>query len=188
MPYGVEGTLISYKVIYQAKDGTVLGSSDYYGKVGEKPIVAAMYFEGYQPDAYNRTRTLVADGDNTFIFIYNPVTAQSVEEAEYITLEDGTVVSVPATTTTPGTTATAEPAGNEEETVTEPVEILDEDVPLAGPDSTTNVKPEEKPAALPQAEINTPFNRILLVAAFISLFILMIFIFIGARKDLEEEY
>jgi len=190
MTYGVEGSLLNYTVIYKTADGTVLGSSEYKGKAGDKPIVAALAFDGYLPDAYNRTRTLKQDGDNTFVFTYHAVTSQTVEEVEYITQEDGTVVAVPTTPSAPAApAATSEaPADTQEETATEPVEILDEDVPLAAPDSTTNVKPEEKPAAMPYAEINTPFNRILLVSAFISLLILMIFIFIGVRRDTEEEY
>ncbi|MBR3264571.1 MAG: hypothetical protein IKI61_01235 [Erysipelotrichaceae bacterium] len=190
MTYGVEGSLIKYSVVYQTSDGTVLGSSEYKGKVGDKPIVAALAFDGYLPDAYNRTRTLKQDGDNTFVFTYHAVSAQTVEEVEYITQEDGTVVAVPTSPSAPAApSATADTTvGTEEGSTTEPVEILDEDVPLAAPDSTTNAKPEEKPAAMPHAEINTPFNRILLVSAFISLLILMIFIFIGVRRDTEEEY
>ncbi len=186
MTYGVEGSLIRYTVIYKTNDGNELGRSEYKGKVGDKPIVAALAFDGYLPDAYNRTRTLKEGEDNTFIFTYHPVGTQTVEEVEYITQEDGTVVAVPVTTPTTPATTSSEGTTPEPETVPETVEIIDEDVPLAAPEGT-NVKPEEKPAAMPHAEINTMYNKILLAAAFVSLFILMTFIFIGARREMEEE-
>ncbi len=186
MTYGVEGSLIRYTVIYKTNDGNELGRSEYKGKVGDKPIVAALAFDGYLPDAYNRTRTLKEGEDNTFIFTYHPVGTQTVEEVEYITQEDGTVVAVPVTTPTTPATTTSEGTATEPASEPETVEIIDEDVPLAAPEGT-NVKPEEKPAVMPHAEINTMYNKILLAAAFVSLFILMTFIFIGARRDLEEE-
>lgn len=186
MTYGVEGSLIRYTVIYKTNDGTELGRSEYKGKVGDKPIVAALAFDGYLPDAYNRTRTLKEGEDNTFIFTYHPVGTQTVEEVEYITQEDGTVVAVPVTTPTTPAATTSEGTTTEPSTEPETVEIIDEDVPLAAPEGT-NVKPEEKPAAMPHAEINTMYNKILLAAAFVSLFILMTFIFIGARREMEEE-
>ncbi|MBR0420237.1 MAG: hypothetical protein IJI66_13840 [Erysipelotrichaceae bacterium] len=186
MTYGVEGSLIGYIVIYKTNDGTELGRSEYKGKVGDKPIVAALAFDGYLPDAYNRTRTLKEGEDNTFIFTYHPVGTQTVEEVEYITQEDGTVVAVPVTTPTTPAATTSEGTTTEPSTEPETVEIIDEDVPLAAPEGT-NVKPEEKPAAMPHAEINTMYNKILLAAAFVSLFILMTFIFIGARREMEEE-
>jgi hypothetical protein len=186
MTYGVEGSLIKYTVVYKTNDGTVLGTSEYKGKVGDKPIVAALAFDGYLPDAYNRTRTLKEGVDNTFTFTYHPVGTTSVEEIEYITQEDGTVVAVPVTTPTTPAETTGEGTTPEPAAEPETVEIIDEDVPLAAPEST-NVAPEEKPSAMPHAEINTLYNKILLIAAFISLFVLMTFIFIGARRELEEE-
>ena len=38
--YGVTGTLVDYTIIYQTNTGTVLGRSNYKGRVGDKPVVA----------------------------------------------------------------------------------------------------------------------------------------------------
>ena len=32
----------------------------YYGAMGDKPVIAYQYIEGYRPDAYNLTKTLLA--------------------------------------------------------------------------------------------------------------------------------
>lgn len=186
--YGISGSLIEYKVIYQTDSGTVLGTSVYKGKVDDKPIVAALPFDGYLPDAYNRTRTLKEGEDNTFTFIYHPAgsTTETVEETEYITLDDGTVV--PATT---GGNNTAAPAAGNTETV-EPVEIIDEDVPLAGPsvsDTSEQAAGIDNPeASVPEfAAHATPFNLILVVAGILSLLIQLMFIILAERKTVEEE-
>ena len=75
--YGIRGDMVSYVVNYQDETGNTLASSrNYYGNVGDKPVVAFLYMEGYEPRAYNLTKTLVSnEAENVFTFVYRRVVA-----------------------------------------------------------------------------------------------------------------
>lgn len=80
--YGIRGNLVQYTVYYQDAAGNDLyPPQNYYGNVGDRPVVAYLYVEGYQPQAYNLTRTLQEDaGSNVFVFVYNPIPTVTVTE------------------------------------------------------------------------------------------------------------
>lgn len=73
--YGILGEMVSYTVNYEDTEGNALAQSrTYYGNVGDKPVVAFQYIEGYEPQAYNLTGTLTANAaENIFTFVYTPV-------------------------------------------------------------------------------------------------------------------
>lgn len=73
--YGIRGDMTSYTVNYQDASGNTLAPSrTYYGNVGDKPVIAFLYIEGYQPQAYNLTKTLSAnEAENVFTFVYRPI-------------------------------------------------------------------------------------------------------------------
>lgn len=73
--YGIKGGMVKYTVMYVDPDGAELvDSNEYYGMVGDKPVVSYHYIDGYQPNAYNLTKKLVADeGQNVFAFSYLPL-------------------------------------------------------------------------------------------------------------------
>lgn len=102
--YGIAGNMVQYTVNYQDADGNQLAESrTFYGAVGDKPVVAFQYIEGYVPQAYNLTKTLSENGaDNVFTFQYTPI-------------PEGTVIVQPGqtvtTTTTPATGTTAAATG-----------------------------------------------------------------------------
>lgn len=75
--YGIRGDLTSYVVHYQDAEGNTLAPSrTYYGNVGDKPRMAYLYIEGYQPQAYNLTKTLSKNAaENVFVFVYTRVPA-----------------------------------------------------------------------------------------------------------------
>ena len=75
--YGIRGDMVSYVVNYQDEAGNTLGESrSYYGNVGDKPVVAFLYVEGYEPMAYNLTKTLVSnEAENVFTFVYRRMPA-----------------------------------------------------------------------------------------------------------------
>lgn len=79
--YGLRGDMVAYTVNYVDESGTALAPADtYYGNVGDKPVVAFLYIDGYQPQAYNLTKTLVADeSQNVFTFVY---TVLGVDEGD----------------------------------------------------------------------------------------------------------
>ena len=95
--YGIKGNQVAYTVNYQDADGKeLLASNTYYGNVGDKPVVAYQYVEGYTPQALALTKTLSENSaENVFTFRYTPIGT--------------TVVTIPGETTTvttvvPGTT------------------------------------------------------------------------------------
>lgn len=74
--YGVKGNLVAYTVRYLDSDGkALLAESTFYGNVGDKPVVAYRYVDGYQPRYYNVTRTLSENAaENIFTFYYDKLT------------------------------------------------------------------------------------------------------------------
>ena len=70
--YGILGDVTKYTVKYVDSNGKELAKPmEYYGNVGDKPVVAYLYIEGYIPDYYNLTKTLSEDdSENVFTFTY----------------------------------------------------------------------------------------------------------------------
>lgn len=118
-------------------------------------MVAYHYIEGYQPQAYNLTKTLSKnEAENVFTFVYEPVPEDTVTtETEVITRPDGTTGTAGgnagqnAGTTTGGNTANEDAQGTtevpDEDVPQNVVDLDDEDVPLDNkdldrPGSTTN--------------------------------------------------
>lgn len=77
--YGIKGDMVSYIVNYQDESGNALRQSEkFYGVVGDKPVVAFQYIDGYQPQAYNLTKTLNSnEADNVFTFTYKKIASGS---------------------------------------------------------------------------------------------------------------
>ena len=73
--YGILGNAVAYTVNYVDADGNALAESEtYYGNVGDKPVIAYLYIDGYQPQAYSLGLTLSGNAaDNVFTFVYTPV-------------------------------------------------------------------------------------------------------------------
>lgn len=80
--YGILGDATSYTIHYEDENGRTLAPSEtYYGNVGDRPVVAYLYIDGYRPQAYNLTRTLQKDpAENVFTFIYRRDTQTTEEE------------------------------------------------------------------------------------------------------------
>lgn len=54
-------------------DGNKLAESrTYYGNVGDEPVIAYLYIDGYIPDSYNQTGKLSSNAsENVFNFVYS---------------------------------------------------------------------------------------------------------------------
>lgn len=80
--YGIQGETVAYTVQFQDENGAELAPPQTYrGNVGDKPVVAYQYIEGYRPQAYNLGKTLVADAaENLFTFTYSPIPVNVVTE------------------------------------------------------------------------------------------------------------
>ena len=151
--YGIQGDMVSYTVNYQDGGGNELAPSrTYYGAVGDKPVIAYQYIEGYRPDAYNLTKTLGKnEADNVFTFTYTQSIVQQPAAGGEGT-EGGTdagAPGTPGTPATPGTTAggagtagagAAAAAGTGE---TPTAEHTDEEVPQG----TVDLDDEDTPKA-----------------------------------------
>ena len=130
--YGIQGDMAAYTVNFQDAAGNTLAPSEtHYGNVGDKPVVAFLYVEGYVPDAYNLTKTLVSDeSQNVFTFVYSPIPAPTAETPAG---GEGTAAgTTTGTGTGTGTEAGAgeEAAGNEanEENAGEPNEAEEQEL------------------------------------------------------------
>lgn len=118
--YGVKGNMVGYTVNYQDENGRALAESRrYYGNVGDKPVVAHIYIENYEPQALALTRTLSSnEAENVFTFVYSEREAQVITRPGQTVTETVTEnVTEPGTGTT-GTTGTTDTAGTDGETGT----------------------------------------------------------------------
>lgn len=153
--YGVLGDMVAYTVQYLDENGNELApSKTYYGSVGDRPVVAFQYIEGYLPQAYNLTKTLSEnEADNIFPFEYAP--ASEIRNVT-VTVDGGTtVVTTPAAGTgttqqgAAGRAAADENAGGNAEGDT--VEVEDEEVPR----DLVDLDEEEVPLAKGELEEDT---------------------------------
>jgi len=71
--YGIPGDLTEYTVHYEDTEGNEIApSQNFYGNIGDEPVIAYRYIEGYVPSSYNMTVKLSADAaENVFHFVYN---------------------------------------------------------------------------------------------------------------------
>lgn len=92
--YGIPGSEIKYTVHYlEYGNNTVLHEPDeYYGNIGEKPVVSYRHIENYTPQYLNLTGTLESGSANEWTFYYVPNEAQenyTVTRTETNTVTDG---------------------------------------------------------------------------------------------------
>lgn len=71
--YGLKKDQTEYTVNYVDEAGNQLAPSQTFkGNIGDKPVVAYQYIEGYQPNAWNITGTLSGNTEaNVFNFVYS---------------------------------------------------------------------------------------------------------------------
>ncbi len=147
--YGIRGETVPYTVNYLDTAGNELyPSATYYGNVGDKPVVAYQFIEGWQPQAYNLGKTLVEDASqNVFSFIYTRIPTVT-------TTETVVVPGQPAAPQTPaaqpeGGVTVVGPEGETEgqEAPVEPVvdEVEDGETPLAPPEEYEDLDNEDTP-------------------------------------------
>lgn len=116
--YGIRGNLVQYTVYYQDGAGNELyPPQTYYGNVGDRPVVAYLYVEDYQPQAYNLTRTLQEDaGSNVFTFVYTPIPTVTVPQPAPPGVTPVPAPEAPAVTPVPGDWQQTEGHGPQEDT------------------------------------------------------------------------
>lgn len=156
--YGIKGDMVGYTVNYQDEEGKELAPSrTYYGNVGDKPVVAHLYVEGYTPEALALTKTLSEnESENVFTFVYREGETQVITTpGETITTTVTETEEAPAAGTT-GDTDENDTAGPGRDTATGD----EENDPAVGPGQdaagetdaagteggeTTEIEPDEVP-------------------------------------------
>ena len=80
--YGLKGGMVKYTVHYlDENNNDLIKSEEFYGMVGDNPVVSFRYVEGYQPNAYNLTKKLTAnEAENVFPFTYSKVSAAAADQ------------------------------------------------------------------------------------------------------------
>ena len=80
--YGIKGNQVSYTVKYVDENGKSLAADDvFYGNVGDKPVVAYKFIDGYAPKALGLTKTLKENAaENVFTFVYVKASSNSYKE------------------------------------------------------------------------------------------------------------
>lgn len=149
--YGIKGQRVRYALRFVDADGNrLMDDLEYWGNVGDKPIVACQYIEGYRPNALNLTKTLVAEDelkDNVFEFVYTPlgtnVTTELIDGG--VTFVDGGVTVIEGGGGGGGAPAgpggPAAPAGPGGEELPEP------ETPLAPPEEIVDLDEQKTPLA-----------------------------------------
>ncbi len=148
--YGILGSSVAYTVNFQDAEGNALAPSEtYHGNIGDKPVVAYLYIEGYQPQAYNLTRTLSENAaDNVFTFVYTPVAgpgpqaAEEEEEAAGAGTEEGAGGAEAGAEGGAGAAGAGPGAGG---AAGGEAGIPDEGTPLGGPEDIVDLDDEETP-------------------------------------------
>lgn len=164
--YGMKGSLTHYTVTYVDENGRELAPAQRYeGNVGDRPVVAYRYVDGYRPQAYNLTGTLSEDeSSNAFTFVYSLIATG--EDEEGTTGGNGTGAPTGGTTGGAGGAATGGAAGGAtgaagegtagqedqdgtvEENPTPTTDIPVDGVPLAdAPDEIDSIDENEVPLA-----------------------------------------
>ena len=125
--------------------------------MGDRPVVAFLYIDGYEPQAYNLTKTLSKnEADNIFTFVYSRVSGGGGEGTTMVVEGAGgtTVVEVPAPegTGAAGAGGGGGGAGDAGAAVEDPdaggVNVPDEQVPQdEGPEDLVDLDDEEVPLA-----------------------------------------
>lgn len=139
--YGVLGDNVAYTVRYVDTDGNELSPTEtFYGNVGESPVIAYRYIDGYVPQAYNLTGKLLSDASkNVYTFTYSAIEG-AAEPAPTPTPEQPTP-NPPVVTEVPGAGGDAPAAGAVEDGAT----IPDDANPLANPEETKDIRDDGNP-------------------------------------------
>ena len=155
--YGIKGDMVGYTVNYQDEEGKELAPSrTYYGNVGDKPVVAHLYVEGYTPEALALTKTLSEnESENVFTFVYREGETQFITTpGETITTTVTETEEAPAAGTTGDTDEndTADPggdtaAGDEKTDTAGPGQNAEGETDAAGTEGgeATEIEPDEVP-------------------------------------------
>lgn len=205
--YGIKGEMVAYQVHFEDASGRRLADSrTYYGNVGDRPVVAFLYIDGYEPQAYNLTKTLSGnEAENIFTFVYSRISGGggggggTAAEGSAGVTEQPSEAGVPEQTVTEGgaaqTGGAADAAADAADAAEEPeagVAVPDEPVPQEeGPEELLDLDDEEVPLAdkiggLEEGTANLLGAAAVSVTGAVALLVLVIFLLRRRKKSAEE--
>ncbi|MBS5501632.1 MAG: hypothetical protein KHX01_01540 [Eggerthella sp.] len=184
--YGMKKDQVAYTINYVDANGAQIADSEtFYGNIGDKPVIAYRYIEGYQPtNAYNLTGRLKGNADNVFTFKY-----QAVQGSSAGTTNDGASAGTTGGQATPGdeNAATGENAAGDEATGDEAADEAGTQEGAANgaePAELLDIDDDSNPLASAQSAVQETFSNplnylpwvlgVLVVIALISVIALMV--------------
>lgn len=193
--YGIKGEMVSYVIHYQDTDGKTLAPSrTYYGNVGDRPVVAFLYIEGYEPQAYNLTKELSKnEAENVFTFVYGRVSGGGTAEE---VIDEGTTTVVEGTgggnagTGAGGAGGGANDAEEGADGAGENTELADEAVPLSdGPADLVDLDDEDTPLGFSLKDLDVATNMLgALVVGVSGAAALVVLLVAFMKRRREKEY
>ena len=179
--YGLKGGMVKYTVHYlDENNNDLIKSEEFYGMVGDNPVVSFRYVEGYQPNAYNLTKKLTAnEAENVFPFTYSKVSAAAADQ--------GAAAAGGGAAAGPGAAGAPAGAANAPAAPQNLVNLDDNQAPLAGTSgggtNGTSVLPDD---GVPMAGV----GRIAAIGGGIALLLAIAaiaFALAHRRRDEEDE-
>ncbi|CDD59622.1 uncharacterized protein BN592_00869 [Eggerthella sp. CAG:298] len=185
--YGLKKGQVAYTINYVDENGRAIADSQTLnGNVGDKPVIAYQYIEGYQPtNAYNLTGTLEGNAeDNVFTFKYRAVQGSSAG-----TTNGGASAGTTGGQATPGdeNATTGENAAGDEATGDEAADETGTQEGAANgaePAELLDIDDDSNPLASAQSAVQETFSNplnylpwvlgVLVVIALISVIALMV--------------
>ena len=181
--YGIPGELAEYTVNYVDTDGNKLAESrTYYGNVGDEPVIAYLYIDGYIPDSYNQTGKLSSNAsENVFNFVYSR--AASSMAAAGNGANDNTAA---------GGNQAAAGANDPQDGIQAPqaqpnTDIADEQVPQAANDNKHDIADEQVPLATVISESGMVVPLAIGALGIVAILAIMIFVIVKNVKSVRVQ-
>ena len=205
--YGIPGELAEYTVNYVDTDGNKLAESrTYYGNVGDEPVIAYLYIDGYIPDSYNQTGKLSSNAsENVFNFVYSRAASSmaaagngangnttAAGAANAAGNAAGTANNGAADGANAGNTIVPDGQNNPRDGIQAPqaqpnTDIADEQVPQAANDNKHDIEDEQVPLATMISESGMVVPLAIGALGIVAILAIMIFVIVKNVKSVRVQ-
>ena len=201
--YGIPGELAEYTVNYVDTDGNKLAESrTYYGNVGDEPVIAYLYIDGYIPDSYNQTGKLSSNAsENVFNFVYsraassmaaagngaNDNTAAGGNQAAAGAANNGAADGANAANTIVPDGQNDPQDGIQAPQAQPNTDIADEQVPQAANDNKHDIADEQVPLATMISESGMAVPLTIGALGIVAILAIMIFVIVKNVKSVRVQ-
>lgn len=196
--YGIPGELAEYTVNYVDTDGNKLAESrTYYGNVGDEPVIAYLYIDGYIPDSYNQTGKLSSNAsENVFNFVYSraasSMTAAGNEANDNTAAGGNQAAAGAADGTNAANTIVPDGQNDPQDGIQAPqaqpnTDIADEQVPQAANDNKHDIADEQVPLATMISESGMAVPLAIGALGIVAILAIMIFVIVKNVKSVRVQ-